>query len=147
MKKLYFHVDGYKGNLEIPFYRAARGIRESEIEETRRFLGDPKNDQKRIALYVISDFRICKHIYRIDANRRCAFPSYESSSEFSPSEQEGKTRGCLIKHEKAALELEESPNMAFCLPETADEESELEKKMLVLRQDAENSCRYSKRDK
>ncbi|MEK6969981.1 MAG: hypothetical protein AABW48_06145 [Nanoarchaeota archaeon] len=132
MEKIWFSVDGYTSRLKVPVYDFNQSIRDEEIAKTQQLLSNPKNDQQRIVLYVITDDSVRKMAFIIDSNKRQALPSYESANPKSIDEQKQKTVGFLAHHDRNGIKTDATTNLAFYKPTSTEEELSLEAKIKEL---------------
>ncbi len=132
MEKFWFSVDGYRARLEAPVYDSNQGVRDEEMARTRKLLSDPRNDQQRIVLYIITDDFVRKMALIIDANKRYATPSYESANPQSVEQQKQETGEFLTRYIRERIESGAAMNLAFCKPTSPEEELSLEAKIAEL---------------
>ncbi len=126
MEKYYFSVDGYRICLGIPVQTGFVPAK------TKKLLSDIANDGEKIVLYSITEDEISRLVFRIDAERACAKPSFKLGGLKSPAEQEKEFGHYLTKVNADSLKEDDSPIIALYLPTSTEEESELERKMKEL---------------
>ncbi|MBU1976392.1 MAG: hypothetical protein KKA62_00380 [Nanoarchaeota archaeon] len=138
MEKYWFGVDGNKGLLLDPSYDLKKDIRDEEIIKTKGLL---HNDGLIIVLYEKiefsaddQDFSVQPLVFKVDAVRGCATPSYRLGVKKSFEEQRDLASSYLINAEKRSAErLIEGRRVNIKLYHlTSEDENILEEKILTL---------------